>query len=72
MSDSEDDSPQLSAHTIAALQEFYKEQKEQEDKLQAAQETGDVKNIELGEDWVRMNKLVPHQKAMISLKSLIR
>ena len=61
MSDSEDDNPQLSAHTLAALQEFYKEQKEQEDKIQTAQETGDVKNIALGEDWVGINK---HQESM--------
>ena len=53
MSDSDDDSPQLSAHTLAALQEFYSEQKELEDKIQTAQETGDVKDIELREDWVR-------------------
>ena len=58
MSDSDEDSPQLSAHTLAALQEFYTEQKEQEDRLQTAQESGDVKNIALGEDWVRMPCLI--------------
>lgn len=52
MSESDDDTPQLSAHALAALQEFYNEQKEKEEQLQIAQEKGDVKHLDLGEDWV--------------------
>ncbi|XP_012943458.1 EEF1A lysine methyltransferase 1 [Aplysia californica] len=49
MSDS-DEEPQLSAHALAALQEFYKEQKEDAEKLEEALTSGD-NNIQLKEDW---------------------
>lgn len=47
--DSDDDLPQLSAHALAALQEFYDDQSS---KLKALS-TGfkDAKDIELGENW---------------------
>ena len=47
----EDDTPQLSAHTLAALQEFYAEQQQEQQKLFEAQQ-GNIKNLELSEDWV--------------------
>lgn len=46
----DDEVPQLSAHTLAALQEFYTEQSQQQQKLIDAQE-GQVKDVELSEDW---------------------
>ena len=57
MSDSDDDSPQLSAHTLAALQDFYKEQNEIENHLQRAKESGDVAGLKLEENWVRLSLL---------------
>ena len=54
MSDSDDDSPQLSAHTLAALQDFYKEQNEIENHLQRAKESGDVAGLKLEENWVSL------------------
>ena len=56
MSDSDDDNPQLSAHALAALQEFYNEQNEMENKLQGVQETGDIAGLKIQENWVRLNK----------------
>ena len=57
MSDSDDDSPQLSAHTLAALQDFYKEQNEIENHLQRAKESGDISRLKLEENWVRLSLL---------------
>ena len=47
----DDEVPQLSSHTLAALQEFYTEQSQQQQKLIDTQE-GQVKDVELSEDWV--------------------
>lgn len=47
----DDDAPQLSAHTLAALQEFYTEQNKQEQTLIEAQQ-GNLKELEISEDWV--------------------
>lgn len=46
--DSDDDVVQLSSHAMAALQEFYAEQKQKEE-LAASQEP---KNVDIDEDWV--------------------
>ncbi|KAK3097493.1 hypothetical protein FSP39_010140 [Pinctada imbricata] len=53
MSDSEDDDvPRLSAETMAALQDFYKEQAAEEEKLQQAKEGKvDMESVTLKEDW---------------------
>ena len=53
MSDSDDDVPQLSAHALAALQEFYTEQKQAEDNM-AALQLGQTKAEMPEEDWVRV------------------
>lgn len=45
-SESDDDIPQLSAHTLAALQEFYAKEKQRQES-EASQE-----NQEISEDWV--------------------
>jgi hypothetical protein len=42
----DDEVPQLSSHTLAALQEFYTEQSQQQQKLIDTQE-GQVKDVEL-------------------------
>lgn len=49
-SDSDDDKPQLSAATFAALQQFYSEQEEQERKFEEAK-TGIIDDVELQENW---------------------
>lgn len=46
-SESDDDIPQLSVHTLAALQEFYSEQKER-DEVSVSQQ----KTLDIDEDWV--------------------
>jgi len=52
MCDSDDDTPQLSAETFAALQAFYSEKAEEEGKLEAALNTGSIGDVEIKEDWV--------------------
>lgn len=44
--DSDNDIPQLSAHTLAALQEFYDEEKHRQET------TASQENHEVDEDWV--------------------
>lgn len=65
MSDSDDDeTPRLSSHTLAALQEFYAEQKQQSDP------GGDDKyNIGIiGENWV--SKCIPHLSGIMGTGSI--
>ena len=52
MSDSDSDNePQLSAEAIAALREFYTEQKAEDEKLNEAL-SGNVDSFQPKEDWV--------------------
>ncbi|XP_050295807.1 EEF1A lysine methyltransferase 1 [Anthonomus grandis grandis] len=51
MSNEEDDLPQLSASTFAALQEFYKEQEEREALQSNIQEIVQNGNVVFDEDW---------------------
>ncbi|XP_011312689.1 N(6)-adenine-specific DNA methyltransferase 2 [Fopius arisanus] len=58
MTDSEDDVPQLSASTLAALQEYYTEFQERQDQLTKMMTKGrvnleenDIDNLNLSEDW---------------------
>lgn len=56
MSDSDDDVPTLSAHTLAALQEFYKETKVVTDHSAAPTDQFAVGAVE--EDWVSLQCFV--------------
>ena len=47
--DSDDDLPQLSAHALAALQEFYNEEKQKQEKVASEG------NTDVEEDWVKSN-----------------
>ncbi|KAJ8940354.1 hypothetical protein NQ314_010736 [Rhamnusium bicolor] len=51
MSISDDDAPHLSADTFAALQEFYKEQEERENRLKLISSEATDENIPIDEDW---------------------
>lgn len=46
-----DEEPQLSSHALAALQEFYKEKQEQEEKFNLAL-SGNIEEFQPQEDWV--------------------
>lgn len=53
MSISEDeDLPQLSSETFAALQEFYKEQEEHENRLELLASENLNGDVKINEDWV--------------------
>jgi hypothetical protein len=54
MSDSEDDSPRLSAEALTALQEFYIQQAEKDEKWRSMLEGKNIspQNILFHEDWV--------------------
>ena len=52
MSDSNEDTPQLSAHTMSALQEYYDEQAANQ-KREVAMADGEVPKEMPKEDWVR-------------------
>ena len=58
MSDSSgDEAPQLSAHALAALQEFYAEQSDKAQEEEEAMQSGQAaaKTGVIQEDWVRMS-----------------
>lgn len=52
MSDSDDDVPQLSAASLSALQEFYKEREDQENQLKAINPEDKTTDITFDENWV--------------------
>lgn len=52
MSDSDDDQPQLSSSTVAALEEFLREKQEREDLLKRICEEDQTSDILVDEDWV--------------------
>lgn len=54
--DDDDDIPQLSSHTLAALQEFYLEQQQKEGR-KTSQEFSQYSIGSIEEDWVRNCKL---------------
>lgn len=55
-SESDDEMPQLSAHALAALQEFYDDQN---NKMRAvAAGFNNAKDVEIDEDWVIINYLL--------------
>ncbi|XP_012542260.1 EEF1A lysine methyltransferase 1 [Monomorium pharaonis] len=51
MSDNDDDRPQLSSSTLAALEEFLKEKKERENLLKRISEENQVPDTPFDEDW---------------------
>ena len=54
--DDDEDSPQLSEHALAALQEFYAERLAKEQQLAASLESGSAcVHTHVEEDWVAMN-----------------
>ena len=68
--DSDDEVPQLSAHALAALQEFYAE------RLQTASKdeddptiTGDKERVDVAEDWVKNQypKIIDYQEECLLL-----
>lgn len=50
--DSDDEVPQLSAHALAALQEFYAERLQTASKNTDQDESGDKERVDVEEDWV--------------------
>lgn len=52
MSESDDEQPQLSSSTLAALQEFLKEKYEQQILLEHVPKEDQVPNILFDENWV--------------------
>lgn len=53
MSESDDEIPQLSSHALAALQEFYDERRQRDEKLNLSlQSSENVKIVEFEENWV--------------------
>ena len=68
MSDSSDDeAPQLSAHALAALQEFYAEQADKAQEEQEAMEAGQAaKTGIIQEDWVRLKKKITSKPCFFS------
>ena len=57
MSDSEDEC-KLSAHALAALKEFYQEEKDRAEHEEASINAGDVDNFKPLEDWVSKEFLI--------------
>lgn len=56
MSDSDDDQPQLSSSTLAALQEFLREKEEREDLLKRRAEEDQIPDTPFDENWVSKKK----------------
>lgn len=55
----DEDSPQLSEHALAALQEFYAERMAKEQQLAASLESGSSGvHAHVEEDWVAMNIII--------------
>lgn len=54
MGDDDDDIPQLSSHTLAALQEFYIEQQQRES-MKTSEDFNQYSVGSVEEDWVRNN-----------------
>lgn len=51
MTDSDDDTPTLSADTLSALNEFYAEQTKEQKQIEEALQAGQIKDVNLKEDW---------------------
>jgi hypothetical protein len=63
MTDSDDDTPTLSADTLSALNEFYAEQTKEQKQIEEALQAGQIKDVNLKEDWV-INKFLVNNRCL--------